>query len=122
MKRKQWLVFVMSVLLAMCSFPVYAANIENKKGIEDQQTTEEVEENEESTLELIESLEVQMKEDKISFISEISESEAEQPTEADSEEITDSDIASGRYGDIVWVINKDGKLTVTGTGEFAEDS
>lgn len=28
------------------------------------------------------------------------------------------DIASGKSGDITWVIDKDGKLTVTGTGDF----
>jgi len=30
------------------------------------------------------------------------------------------DIASGTYGDITWVIDKDGKLTVTGSGEFSD--
>ncbi|MDE7266054.1 MAG: BspA family leucine-rich repeat surface protein, partial [Lachnospiraceae bacterium] len=34
----------------------------------------------------------------------------------------DGNIASGSYGDITWVIDQDGKLTVTGTGEFTSDT
>lgn len=30
------------------------------------------------------------------------------------------DIAKGSYGDITWIIDRDGKLTIEGTGEFAD--
>ena len=35
-------------------------------------------------------------------------------------EVSDADIASGSYEDITWVIDANGKLTVEGTGNFAE--
>lgn len=51
------------------------------------------------------------------------ESETEEITGIAEQQIenTDaSDIASGIYENITWVIDKDGKLTVTGTGEFSD--
>jgi len=53
--------------------------------------------------------------------------ETQQETSEPEEELTEEvipdaaagDIASGSYGDITWVIDADGKLTVTGTGDFS---
>lgn len=50
---------------------------------------------------------------------ESSEEATESEEETKSEEETESNIASGVYENITWVIDADGKLTVTGTGEFA---
>ena len=36
--------------------------------------------------------------------------------------VSDDNIASGSYKDITWVINADGKLTVTGTGDFSNSA
>ena len=65
----------------------------------------------------------------------MTETETETETETATEEVkvneaenrlafSDTDIAHGEYkedgNDIIWVIDKDGKLTVEGTGDFAE--
>ncbi|MBD5502473.1 MAG: BspA family leucine-rich repeat surface protein [Lachnospiraceae bacterium] len=36
--------------------------------------------------------------------------------------VTGENIAGGTYGNVTWVIDSNGKLTVKGTGEFADDS
>lgn len=128
MKQKQWLAFIMSVLLVVCSIPVDVVAVENDKTMEEQNIGED--EAEESILEEqfddkeTEPLETQINEEQVFVRSDISEVGLEQSTETESEsrteEITDSDIASGKYGDISWRINTKGKLTVTGSGEFAE--
>ena len=49
--------------------------------------------------------------------SETEEIETEQNIQLES---SGSDIASGKYKNVTWNINADGKLTVTGTGDFIE--
>lgn len=52
----------------------------------------------------------------------VSENAIEVKGEVCALSIPEDAIASGTYGNITWVINADGKLTVEGTGDFAEPS
>lgn len=59
-----------------------------------------------------------------SFLIETDETESDLSEQETEQEVTlavpGDDIASGSYKDITWVIDADGKLTVTGTGDFME--
>ena len=49
----------------------------------------------------------------------VSENTLEEQKEVRALAVPADAIASGSYGNITWVVDKDGKLTVEGTGDFA---
>lgn len=157
MKLRCWLAVVMSVMLAVSSFPVYASE-ENGEVAKEELSVEETDEERdvESALESdlldasgipvdsdthtesetrleneTESEDKQGDEAETGETEENGDVETEEPTEDQVKEQAEeesaiveavSDIASGTFNDIAWVIDKDGKLTVTGSGEFSGTS
>jgi len=147
MKLKQWLAVMMAVLLVVYAVPVYATGSGEEEGATEELSTEELVEDEEESLDMssideetgyletktqidagsVSDLSVEIKADEESEETESEELEKTESVEPEIEKKADDeaeivnavdDIARGTCDDISWVIDKDGKLTVTGTGEF----
>ncbi len=140
MKWKSCLSVVMSILVILYSAPVYTTNAEGGEETKEVLQTDELEKMRESVLEIssvygadeeIENAENEKESSDLGMAAEMetnnemekvedSEPETEKTAGDETEDVRAADdIASGTYENITWVIDKDGKLTVTGTGEFA---
>ncbi len=98
------------------------------------ETTTEKTELEETVIESTESIEsteetgtseteLESEEQKETLVTEESTLESEEETEIEQVlKASEDDIASGSYENITWVIDANGKLTVEGTGEFAQSN
>lgn len=147
MKLRRWLAVMMSVMLVGASFPVYASE-ETEEEMTEAVLTLEEEESGESDIEpdlneeTVESLEADTNEERITSVSFETQEKADIETEIETNDETQTeemedieteaveqteestvigaadDIASGKQNNITWVIDKDGKLTVTGTGDL----
>lgn len=99
---------------------------ETETGTEAEETKAEETESEETETEATEEEEQTLQEESDITELETSEETQKEPSESE-EELTEEagldaaaeDIASGSYKDITWKIDADGKLTVTGTGDFS---